>query len=58
MVDVWKPQTGSLPSADLQASPFTKIGAWVLPYIVCLKRISPLSFIPPVPYPLLRDTFP
>ena len=40
------------------ASPFTKIGAWVLPYIACLKRISPLSFIPPVPYPPLRGTFP
>ena len=40
------------------ASPFTKIGAWVLPYIACLKRISPLSFIPTVPYPPLRGTFP
>ena len=40
------------------ASPFTKIGAWVLPHIACLKRISPLSFISPVPYPPLRGTFP
>ena len=40
------------------ASPFTKIGAWVLPYIACLKRISPFSFISPVPYPPLRGTFP
>ena len=40
------------------ASPFTKIGAWVLPHIACLKRISPLSFIPPALYPPLSGTFP
>ena len=33
-------------------------GAWVRSYIVCLKRIFPLSFIPSVPYPPLRGTFP
>ena len=33
-------------------------GARVLASIACLKRISPLSFIPPVPYPPLRGTFP
>ena len=40
------------------ASPFTKIGAWILPYIACLNRISPCSFISSVPYPPLRGTFP
>ena len=30
----------------------------VLSYIVDLRRISPLSFIPLVPYPPLRGTFP
>ena len=39
-------------------APFTKIGARRLPYIACLKRISPLAFIPPVPYPPLWGTFP
>ena len=28
-----------------------KIGARLLPSIACLKRISPLSFMPLVPYP-------
>ena len=55
---------GSGTASDLRleyrfwASPFAKIGAWVLPHIACLKRISSLSFIPPVPYPPLRGTFP
>ena len=40
------------------ASPFTKIGAWVLPYIACLNRIFLLSFIPPALYPPLSGTFP
>lgn len=35
-----------------------KIGARLLPEIACLKRISPLFFIPPMPYPPLRGTFP
>ena len=30
----------------------------ILSFSACLRRISPLSFIPPVPYPPLRDTFP
>ena len=30
---------------------FKKIGARLLPSIACLKRISPLSFMPLVPYP-------
>ena len=30
----------------------------LLPFFACLRRISPLAFIPPVPYPPLRDTFP
>ena len=34
-----------------RASLFKKIGARLLPSIDCLKRISPLSFIPLVPYP-------
>ena len=33
-------------------------GARMLSEITCLKRIFPLSFIPPVPYPPLRGTFP
>ena len=34
--------------------------AWkaILSFSACLRRISPLSFIPPVPYPPLRGTFP
>ena len=34
-----------------RASLLKKIGARLLPSIACLKRISPLSFIPLVPYP-------
>ena len=34
-----------------RASLFKKIGARLLPSIACLKRISPLSFMPLVPYP-------
>ncbi len=30
----------------------------LLSFFACLRRISPLAFIPPVPYPPLRDTFP
>ena len=33
-------------------------GARVLSYIVDLRRLPPLSFIPLVPYPPLRGTFP
>ena len=33
-------------------------GKAILSFSACLRRISPLSFIPPVPYPPLRDTFP
>ena len=33
-------------------------GKALLSFSACLRRISPLSFIPPVPYPPLRGTFP
>ena len=33
-------------------------GKALLSFSACLRRISPLSFIPPVPYPPLRRTFP
>ena len=33
-------------------------GKAILSFSACLRRISPLSFIPPVPYPPLRGTFP
>ena len=33
-------------------------GNAILSFSACLRRISPLSFIPPVPYPPLRGTFP
>ena len=33
-------------------------GKAILSFSTCLRRISPLSFIPPVPYPPLRGTFP
>ena len=33
-------------------------GKALLSFFACLRRISPLSFIPPVPYPPLRGTFP
>ena len=40
-------------------SPFyRKVGARVLSYIAYLRRSPSLSFIPPVPYPPLRGTFP
>ena len=33
-------------------------GKALLSFFACLRRISPLAFIPPVPYPPLRGTFP
>ncbi len=33
-------------------------GKALLSFSACLRRISPLSFIPPVPYPPIRGTFP
>ena len=33
------------------------VGEGATPYFPPLRRISPLSFIPPVPYPPLRGTF-
>ena len=38
-------------SCCFRASLFKKIGARLLPSIACLKHISPLSFMPLVPYP-------
>ena len=33
-------------------------GKALLSFFACLRHISPLAFIPPVPYPPLRGTFP
>ena len=49
--------SGELPEGLVQAN-LVLASLGYCPYIACLKRISALSFIPPVPYPPLRGTFP